>query len=77
MDDAGTAKGAYRMRTGEKQIDHSLQVWIDIDETAQVELKQMVGDFCALLKQEVMYLERTDGAVEFIPPSTSEEGEPS
>jgi hypothetical protein len=72
---AGAAKGAYRMKSGEKQIDHSLQVWVDIEKSDVDALKQLVGEICALLDQETMYLERADGAVEFIPPAQPKGGQ--
>jgi len=65
---AGAARGAYRMKSGQKQVDHSLQVWIVIDEAEEPELKRLVAEFCKLLDQESIYLERTAGEVDFIPP---------
>jgi hypothetical protein len=69
---AGAAKGAYRMKSGAKQIDHSLQVWIAIDQVKETELRDLVAGFCKRLDQETMYLERAGGEVEFIPPAESE-----
>lgn len=66
---AGAARGAYRMKSGQKQVDHSLQVWIVIDEADEPGLRSMVAEFCMLLDQESMYLERTAGEVDFIPPN--------
>jgi hypothetical protein len=62
-------KGAYRMRNGQKQIDVTQEVWIAVEEEDEAALKQLVGRFAALLDQETLYLERTGGTVEFIPPS--------
>jgi hypothetical protein len=65
---AGAAKGAYRMKSGQKQIDSSVQVWIVIEQTDAPQLRNLVADICRRLNQEVMYLERAGGDVEFIPP---------
>jgi hypothetical protein len=69
---AGAAKGAYRMATGAKQVDRSLQIWIAIEQSEQPRLRELVADFCKRLDQEAMYLERAGGEVEFIPPTESE-----
>ncbi len=69
---AGTGKGAYRMHGGEKQIDYSLEIWLAIDEKDEPELRTLVAKFGARLGQEAMYLERTGGTVEFIPPLAQE-----
>jgi hypothetical protein len=61
--------GAYRMKSGEKQIDVTQEVWIAVEEEDVPALKEMVGRFAALLGQETIWLERTGGTVEFIPPS--------
>jgi hypothetical protein len=65
---AGVGKGAYRMQSGQKQVDYSLEVWLAIEEEHEQPLKEMVARFAALLGQEALYLERTGGTVEFIPP---------
>ena len=62
-------KGAYRMQSGHKQIDVTQEVWIVIEEEDESALKQLAGKFATLLDQETIYLERTDGKPEFIPPS--------
>ena len=62
-------RGAYRMKSGQKQVDVTQEVWIAVDEQDEPALKEMVGRFAALLGQETIYLERTGGTVEFIPPS--------
>src|SRR6266852_6350273 len=62
---AGTGRGAYRMKSGEKQVDYSLEIWLAIDEADETALKAMVARFGALLGQEAMYLERTGSVVEF------------
>ena len=67
---AGEGKGAYRMKSGDKKVDRSLEVWVVIEETDQDALKTMVAGFATLLGQESMYLERMNSQVEFIPPST-------
>jgi hypothetical protein len=65
---AGTVQGAYKMQDGMKQEDESLQVWIVIREADVPDLKNMVAKFGKSLGQETMYLERTGGTVDFIPP---------
>jgi hypothetical protein len=65
---AGEGDGAYRMRNGAKQVDRSLAVWIVIEEAEIPELRKLVGQIGAKLDQESMYLERTGGTVEFVPP---------
>jgi prepilin signal peptidase PulO-like enzyme (type II secretory pathway) len=64
---AGVGKGAYRMKSGQKQIDYSLEIWLAVEEDDVPALRQMVARFGAMLGQEAMYLERTGGTVEFIP----------
>jgi hypothetical protein len=66
----GTGKGAYRIQSSEKQIDVTAEGWIVIDEDQEPALKQLVAKFAAILGQETLYLERTGGAVDFIPPLT-------
>lgn len=63
-------KGAYRMESSEKQVEVTQEVWIALEEEKEPALKEMVGRFAALLRQETIYLERTGGTVEFIPPPT-------
>lgn len=64
-----TGKGAYRMKSGMKQIDITQEVWIAIDEEDEQALKKLVAQFAARLDQESMWLERIHSSVEFIPPS--------
>lgn len=65
---AGTVQGAYRMADGTKQVDDSLQIWIGLKEEYVPELERLVGELGAKLGQESMYLERTGGKIDFIPP---------
>ena len=65
---AGEGTGAYRMKSGRKKVDRSLEVWVAIDEEDEDALKEMVAGFAALLGQEAMYLERVSSNVDFIPP---------
>ncbi len=65
---AGTVEGAYRMADGTKQIDHSLQIWIGLEEENFPALERAVAELGAELGQESMYLERTGGTIYFIPP---------
>jgi hypothetical protein len=65
---AGTGTGAYRMQDGTKQVDHSLEVWIAVEEADVPALKQLIATYAGILKQESLYLERTGGTVEFVAP---------
>jgi hypothetical protein len=65
---AGTGKGAYRMKRGQKKVDRSLEVWVVIDEQDEDTLKELVGGFATLLGQEAVYLEKAGGTVEYVPP---------
>jgi len=69
----GTVTGAYRMKDGTKQVDRSMIIWVAVEESDEAELRQLVAKFAAELRQEVLYLERTGGTVEFIPPAPNEE----
>ena len=65
---AGVGTGAYRMQDGTKQVDHSLEVWIAVEEVDVPALKRIVATYAGISKQESLYLERTGGTVEFIAP---------
>ena len=65
---AGTVIGAYRMKDGSKQIDRSTMIWIGIEDGQEDRLKRIVAEICRRLGQEAIYLERTGGTIEFIPP---------
>ena len=67
---AGEGKGAYRMMSGDKKVDRSLEIWVVVEESDQEALKSMVAGFARLLGQESMYLERANSNVEFITPTT-------
>ena len=70
---AGEVTGAYRMKDGTKKMDRSIVVWIGIFESQEAVLKQAVGKFARELGQESLYLARTGGTIEFIPPLGPEE----
>jgi len=72
----GIGKGAYRMKSGEKQVDETAELWVVIDEAAEPELIQLVGKFAGMLDQETIYLEKTGSTVDFIPPSPPGGGNP-
>ena len=65
---AGIVKGACQMNDGTKHEDDSLQVWVGVREQDVPELKSLVATFGTTLGQETMYLERTGGTIDFIPP---------
>ncbi len=64
----GTVRGAYRMADGKKQIDHSLEYWIWLNEEYVPDLRQAVAELGAELGQESMYFERTASTLDLIPP---------
>ena len=66
---AGVGRGAYRMRNGSKQVDHSLEVWVAVEEEDVPALKELAAKVAQMLNQESIYLERTGGSVEFIAPA--------
>ncbi len=68
---AGEVRGAYRMQTGAKQVDSSVEVWVAISSDRLDELRQLVAGFGTMLGQETMYFERTGASVEFVAPGTS------
>lgn len=70
---AGVGRGAYRMKSGAKQMDRSLEVWVVVDEQDEGVLRDLVAGFAAVLDQEAIYLERVNSSVEFIPPYNSED----
>jgi hypothetical protein len=70
---AGRGKGAYKMKSGEKQVDTTLEVWIAIEDTAVSELRHLVARYCSILGQESMYLEETGGTVDFVAPEQPED----
>lgn len=73
---AGTVEGAYRMKSGKKQTDHALEIWIAVEEADEPALKHLVATYAGILKQESLYLERTASTVEFIAPLTTGETAP-
>jgi len=71
--DEGTVKGAYRMQTGQKQIENLLKVSVVLDESQIPELEAMVARWCAQLGQETMLLKIADHVVKFVPPQREAE----
>ena len=65
---AGTARGAYRMADGKKQIDHSLIFWIWVNDGQYENLRSIVSELGGKLGQEFMYLERTSASLDLVPP---------
>ena len=66
---AGEGEGAYRMGSGQKQVDRVIEVWVVVAEDDIPELRELVAEIGALLDQESMYFERAGGTVSFVPPS--------
>src|SRR4051812_44278752 len=69
---AGTVKGEYRMKSGAKQVEDLLQVWVAVDEADIPELLRVIAVYAQRLGQESMYFERTKSVVEFVPPLVAE-----
>jgi hypothetical protein len=65
---AGTVTGAYRMKSGAKQVDRCLEIWVVLKRSQEPALKRWLAKIGKDLSQETMYLERTSGAVTFIKP---------
>ena len=63
---AGTVSGAYRMHSGLKQVDRSLEVWVVLERSRERRLKSWLSKIAAALGQESMYLERTGGVISFV-----------
>jgi hypothetical protein len=68
---AGTVRGAFRMKDGSKQVDHSTVIWIGIEYGQEDSLERIVAMVCGRLGQEAIYLERTGATIELIPPLNS------
>ncbi|HVX86244.1 MAG TPA: hypothetical protein VH253_15785 [Phycisphaerae bacterium] len=64
----GEVKGAYRMKSGRKQEDRLLKVWVLIPPESVPKLRALVRGFCIRLNQESMWLEKEPSIVEFIHP---------
>ena len=61
-------EGAYRMKSGKKQLDKLLQIWVSPEAENVAALRQVVAVYAERLGQESMYFERTGGKVEFLTP---------
>lgn len=64
----GIVKGAYRMQTGQRQVENLLKVSVILDKSQIPELEAMVARWCARLGQETMLLKIADFVVKFVPP---------
>jgi hypothetical protein len=67
-------QGAYRMRSGRRQVDKLLPVSVIVEVNGLTLLERMVARWGALLDQELMLLKLADSTIRFIPPA-GEEGE--
>ncbi len=70
-----TVTGAYRMKDGSKQMDRLQEIWMLVDAVREPLVRPMVAKFAAMLEQEVMFLERTDSSVDFVPPDVENGGD--
>lgn len=64
----GTVEGAYRIKSGKKQLDKLLQIWVCPEKESVAELLRVVAVYAERLGQESMYFERTGGTVELLTP---------
>jgi len=65
---SGITEGLWQMKDGTRIRDHSLTLWIVVEEERVTLLKKLVKKFARLLEQEVIYFEVMDCDVEFIGP---------
>jgi hypothetical protein len=72
---AGTVKGEYRMKSGEKQVEDLLEIWVALEEADIPELRRVIAIYAERLGQESMYFERTKSIVEFVEPLVAEGAE--
>jgi hypothetical protein len=61
-----TVEGAYRMASGQKQVEKNLLIWVWAAPTELDRLRNLVRQFGRELGQESMYFEISDSEVEFI-----------
>ena len=64
----GVTEGLWEMKDGTRVKDHSLKIWVVLEEEKVPLLKQLVKKFVRLLKQEAIYFEVMDCDMEFIGP---------
>ena len=65
---SGITEGLWETKDGTKVKDHSLTVWIVMEEEKVASLKELLKKLAKLLKQEAIYFEVMDCDVEFIRP---------
>jgi hypothetical protein len=66
----GKVKGAYRMKSGARQDDVLLKVWVMIAPDHTKKLKEMVRQLCVRLGQESMWLEKSNSIIELVEPGS-------
>jgi hypothetical protein len=65
---SGITEGLWETKDGTRVKDHSLTVWIVMEDEKVASLKEFVKKLAKLLKQEAIYFEVMDCDVEFIGP---------
>jgi len=65
---SGITEGLWETKDGNRVKDHSLTIWIVMEEEKVASLKEFVKKLAKLLKQEAIYFEVMDCDVEFIGP---------
>ena len=65
---SGKTEGLWETKDGTRVKDHSLTVWIVMEDEKIVSLKDFVKKLARLLKQEAIYFEVMDCDVELIGP---------
>ena len=64
----GITEGLWETKDGTRVKDHSLTIWIVMEEEKVASLKEFVKKLVKLLKQEAIFFEVMDCDVEFIGP---------
>ena len=62
----GITEGTWKLKDGTKVKDHSLKVWIVIEDDKVDLLKELIKKFARILKQEAIYFEVMDWSGEFL-----------
>jgi hypothetical protein len=64
----GRVKGAYRMQSGQKQVENLLKVSVILEAGQLPILESLVSRWCRELGQETMLLKVADFTIKFVPP---------
>jgi len=64
----GVTEGLWEMKDGTRIKDHSLKIWIVIEEEKVPLLKELIKKIARLLEQEAIYFDMMDCDMELIGP---------